>query len=770
MWYDEPASDWEREALPIGNGRLGAMVFGGVASERLQLNEKSLWTGGPGSVEDGHAYGYGLWETPRPGALQRVRDELTERSHAEPDWLASQLGQPDWGFGAYQPFGDLYIDLHDAGVAPSHYRRSLDLAEGIARVEYTIDGVRYLREHFASHPAGVIATRLTASKAAKLSLTVRFTSPHDHAHVHVHNGRIMVRGALPDNGLIYEGQILVIAENGTLHDGEETVTVREAQAVTILLSAGTDYADRYPRYRGKDPHRRITRQVNTAASQTYAALRASHVTDHGSLFHRVRLDLGQPATLTMPTGELLDRYDGAGPDSRALEVLHFQYGRYLLVASSRPGSLPANLQGVWNASTAPPWSSDYHVNINLQMNYWPAHLTNLAETTEPLFDFIDAQRLPGREAAQQICGVRGWVVHNQTNIWGFNGVRDYPKSFWFPEAAAWLCRHLWEHYEFEGDLDFLREKAYPVMAEAARFWLDFLVTDPSDGQLVVSPSYSPEHGLVTAGAAMSQQLVWDLLANTLAANQLLGDDPGLRQELVDTLARLDPGLRVGSWGQLQEWKVDLDDPVDEHRHVSHLYALHPGAQLSPLTETKLTDAVKVTLRARGDGGTGWSKAWKINFWARLLDGDHAYLMLRELLHHSTLPNLWDTHPPFQIDGNFGATAGIAEMLVQSRLADGLATIHVLPALPTAWESGSVIGLRARGGVTVDVSWAAGHARQVYLTAHHDQRVRVKCGVFDRGAYKLLDAETGELVDHHCDGDEVAFLLREGRHYEALASD
>lgn len=765
LWYDEPAPDtdegWESRSLPIGNGAMGATIFGGVTADRVQFNEKTLWTGGPG-VPD---YAFGNWSEPRPGALQGIRDRITAEGQVSAEDVLAALGLPSdtprhRRFGAYQSFGDLRLTVPDTGEV-TDYRRQLDLARGVATVSYTAGDARYTREYFATAVDGVVIVRLSADEPGAVDVTSRIEVPDNRdSTTTARSGRITVAGALDSNGMRYETQAQVVHEGGRRADQPDgSVAVRGADAVTLVLAAGTDYADNYPTYRGPDPNWRVTELVKSASHKGFAALRADHEADHGELFDRMALDLGG-TTPAVPTDELLASYGTDPTADRALEELFFAYGRYLLIASSRPGSLPANLQGVWNIHAEPPWQSDYHLNINLQMNYFPAEVTNLAETAAPLHDYIDSLREPGRVTAREMYGAeQGWVAHHASNIFGWTGAWDHP-AYFFPESGAWLSDQLYDHYRYTMDSGYLAEVAYPVMVEAARFWLEFLQVDPRDGQLVVTPSRSPELGPATAGASMSQQIVWLLFTDVAEAARIVGDTE-FAATADAVLARLDPGLRIGSWGQLQEWKADLDDPNEHHRHVSHLFSVHPGRQVSPHTTPELAEAATVSLNARGDDGTGWSKAWKINFWARLLDGDRALKLLGDQLTASTLPNLWDTHPPFQLDGNFGATSGMAEMLLQSQLG----TIDVLPALPAAWPAGSVTGLRARGDVTVDLTWRDGRATGLRLATGSPGEITVRTTMF-AGPVRVVTG-SGHELRHTTDGPLLTFTAKPGATYRVL---
>jgi alpha-L-fucosidase 2 len=755
LWYDKPATDWEKEALPIGNGRMGAMVFGDPAAERLQLAEKSLWTGGPGS-EGG--YDYGLAPTSQAQAVRSLGAQLLNGEPLAPEPLARQLGRKMHNYGDYQSFGDLFIDSTPADGAPvSDYRRELDLDAGVARVKFKQGNVGYRREYLVSHPDQLLVARWYATGNQKLR--VRYTVPDNRsAEYRVEGNRIRIKGALESNGLQYAVEVRVIPDCGGVTVDGQALRVDSDCAVTVLVAARTNYRMNYPDYRAATDPAGVAEKDVSAQGGDFAQINTRHRQDHQALFRRVTLTL-DPGASKLPTDLLRARYaSGDAALDRQLEQLYFQYGRYLLIASSRAGSLPANLQGVWNHHATPPWNSDYHVNINLQMNYWPAESANLAETTPPLFDFVEHLVTPGQASAQRYFGARGWTLFLNTNIWGYVGPIDWPTAFWQPEASAWLAQHFYEHYRFNRDATFLKSRAWPVMKGAAEFWLDALVTDPRDGRLLVSPSYSPEHGPFTAGASMSQQIVADLFTNVAEAAPLVGDKAfGARVQ--DALAKLDPGLRIGSWGQLQEWRADLDDRKSDHRHVSHLFALHPGRAIDPVRKPELLAAARTTLDARGDASTGWSRAWKVNFWARLRDGDRAHKLLEGLIRDSTLPNLWDNHPPFQIDGNFGGTAGMIEMLLQSQHGE----VHVLPAAPSAWPAGSVRGIRARGNVTVDLDWDRCGAKRIVLTAGSAGPLTLRSALFEK-PYDVRFDKSGKPAALKSEGQTFTFQARRGSTY------
>ena len=753
LWYKRPAPDW-RHALPLGNGRLGAMFFGGVADERIQLNVDSLWDGGPVDPDNPKAL----------AALPKVQDLLFTGKNTEASKLAdsSMLGTPK-KIQSYQTLGELYLE-GPAVTSATGYSRTLDLTTATATTRYTANGINYQRTLYASAPDDVIVAELAADKpgAISLKMTLKRVKDADTKSEAAHPDMIFLAGQLArdtrQDRMRFAAAVKAVAQGGTVTSKDGVLTVTGADRVTLYITGATDFPGlgQGGPNRQFDPQNRCVEIIAKAAGKPAAHVQAAHLADYQSLFNRVQLQLGaeDPAVASLPTDQRLARLKSGAIDP-GLEATYFDYGRYLLISSSRPGTLPANLQGLWCWQTNPPWSSDYHTNINVQMNYWPANLTGLAELELPLIDLMESLVKPGARSARVSYGAGGWVVHHLTDVWGFTAPADGLVGLW-PMGAAWLARHPWEHYQFSGDTAFLRNRAWPLMKGAGEFILDFLVEAPAGtavaGKLVTNPSYSPENKFVhpdgstqqlTYAATMDLQIVRDLFENCIEASRILNQDEAFRTRCEQALARLAP-VRIGSDGRILEWVEDYKEVDPHHRHVSHLYGLHPGFQITAATPDFMAAARK-TLEARGDQATGWSLAWKINFWARLRDGDRAHTLFENLLKGKTLTNLFDNHPPFQIDGNFGATAGMVEMLLQSheRTPAGGYVVDLLPALPAVWSQGAVSGLRARGGVSVGIEWKDGKLQRARLSAATPGDYTVRYGAKTK-TFRLAAAVTKEL--------------------------
>ena len=752
---------WERRSLPIGNGNIGASLFGSVATERLSLNEITLWNGGPGTSKGPAHY----WNVNKKStdALRQIRKAFAAGDSA----LAAQLtadnmngvaayergAEPEWRFGNYTTLGELRVATGIDACDEGSYSRTLSLDSALARVSFTAGGVRYVRETFCSHPENVLVVRFTASKKGKQNLLLKYVPSMEAKGTtsNVDANELLYVGNLTNNGMKVVVRIAMRHKGGkVVRDGHEGLQVKGADEVEFILTADTDYKMNFdpdfndPKtYVGVEPMETTASWLKAAKALNYKRLMRRHLADYRPIFTRVSLLLGADANKALTRTEL----EKATPDRLAdyrrgvadpyLEALYYQFGRYLLISSSRAGNLPANLQGLWLANSDAPWHADYHNNINIQMNYWPVMQGGLQECAKPFVDYVRTLVKPGAVTARDYFGARGWTASISANPFGFTApLRDRDMSWNLsPVAGPWLAAQVYDIYTFSRDKEWLRNEAYPVIKGAALFCQDFLWRKPN-GNYTVAPSTSPEHGIVDDGVTFCQAVVRELLTDAVEAANILGVDQAESAQWQDVLRHLPP-YRIGRYGQLMEWSRDIDDPKDEHRHVNHLFGLHPGHTVSWTHTPELAKAARVVLEHRGDGATGWSMGWKLNLWARLLDGNHAYKLYGNLLKNGTADNLWDLHPPFQIDGNFGGTAGVTEMLLQSQDGD----IHLLPALPDAWADGEVKGLCARGNFVVDITWRGGQLAEARVRSNSGEAGVVRY----KGQTLPVDVKQGETL-------------------------